>query len=54
MIFVKKIINLKNEDIKLITERASEFYQKRCSFENLKTTYLSAIKDFLKNRSKWK
>jgi glycosyltransferase involved in cell wall biosynthesis len=52
--FCKKIINLKNEDIKLITERASEFYQKRCSFENLKTTYLSAIKDFLKNRSKWK
>ena len=51
--FCKKIINLKDEDIKLITKRAYEFYQKRCSFENVKMTYLSIINDFLKNRSKW-
>ena len=52
--FCKKISKIKDADIKLITDRASEFYKKRCSFENFKTKYLSVIEDFLNNRSKWK
>ena len=52
--FCKKISKIKDADIKLITDRASEFYKKRCSFENFKTKYLSIIEDFLNNRSKWK
>ena len=52
--FCKKISKIKDTDIKLITDRASEFYKKRCSFENFKTKYLSVIEDFLNNRSKWK
>ena len=52
--FCKKISTIKDSDIKLITDRASEFYKKRCSFENFKTKYLSVIEDFLNNRSKWK
>ena len=52
--FCTKISKIKDTDIKLITDRASEFYKKRCSFENFKTKYLSVIEDFLNNRSKWK
>jgi glycosyltransferase involved in cell wall biosynthesis len=49
----QKIINLEDIDIELITERASKLYKERCSFENFKIKYLSAINDFLKTRSKW-
>ena len=52
--FCKKISKIKDADIKLITDRAAEFYKKRCSFENFKIKYLSVIEDFLNDRSKWK
>jgi len=50
----KKIINLKDNEKKQITEKAFEFYKTRCSFENFKATYLSIIEDFLDNSKKWK
>ncbi len=52
--FCEKIINLNEDQRKLITEKAFEFYKTTCSFESFKKTYLSIIEDFLNNRKKWK
>ena len=52
--FCEKIINLNEDQKKLITEKAFEFYKTICSFKNFKKTYLSIIEDFISSRKKWK
>tara|TARA_B100000780_G_scaffold278078_1_gene250453 strand:+ start:363 stop:1565 length:1203 start_codon:yes stop_codon:yes gene_type:complete len=52
--FCEKIINLNEDQKRLITEKAFEFYKTICSFENFKKRYLSIIEDFLDNKKKWK
>ena len=52
--FCEKIINLNENQKKLITEKAFEFYKTICSFKNFKKTYLSIIEDFISSRKKWK
>ena len=52
--FYEKIINLNDDQIRLITRNAFEFYKKRCSFETFKKTYISIIEEFLNDRKKWK
>ena len=52
--FYKKLINLQDHDINLITSNAFEFYKKRCSLESFKKTYVDVIKLFLTNKSQWK
>tara|TARA_B100000767_G_C19722565_1_gene517964 strand:+ start:103 stop:1302 length:1200 start_codon:yes stop_codon:yes gene_type:complete len=51
--FYQKILNLNEDQIKLITDKAFQNYKIRCSFENFKKTYMSIIEEFLIARKKW-